>query len=521
MALLNATKILPTLCCAAVLTACGGGSNSNNATPETEVTTPAECSTVVLDGNCLPVPSTYAFNNINEDNSVSYTGQTTRLILIDDMVRTINSVVEGGIPTANEPNTDIVGALDFFFRFDAATSGDLASTFSIDGENILPTDGSNLTYNAISSNKDLIGKIAGGDGAGNGETQRLVSDFFGWEDGLDTGALPVDLVDYFFAQLETEATDGTTPQISVNGESVPLNTVTVDAFGRDYRQLIQKFLLGSVVFSQGTTDYLQASDFAGSLTKPEGKAYTTAEHLWDEAFGYFGAARNYSAFTDQEASAKGGRDDFANSYNDANGDGLIDIRSEVNFGNSVNCAKRDLATANNPNPTNFTEEAYNAFIKGRAILNEAAKTGTLGMEAQLELNMHIDTASLVWEKCIASTVVHYINDVASDIGEYNTTNASFASLDNFKNVAKHWSEMKGFALNLQFNAQSPFRANNETLAELTTLLADMGDAPVLADGTQLGQPYEGGVTAYLGKLEFIRDTLQTTYSFDADNIANW
>jgi len=183
MALLNVTKILPILCCAAVLTACGGSSSDNNTT-DTPVTEPVDCSTVVLDGSCLTVPDTYAFNNTDDENSVSYTGQTTRLILIDDMVRTINSVVEGGIPTASEPNTNIVGALDFFFRFDPASSGDLASTFSIDGENILPTDGSNLTYNAISSNKDLIGKIAGGDGEGNGETQRLVSDFFGWEDGL-------------------------------------------------------------------------------------------------------------------------------------------------------------------------------------------------------------------------------------------------------------------------------------------------------------------------------------------------
>jgi len=520
MALLNVTKILPILCCAAVLTACGGSSSDNNTT-DTPVTEPVDCSTVVLDGSCLTVPDTYAFNNTDDENSVSYTGQTTRLILIDDMVRTINSVVEGGIPTASEPNTNIVGALDFFFRFDPASSGDLASTFSIDGENILPTDGSNLTYNAISSNKDLIGKIAGGDGEGNGETQRLVSDFFGWEDGLSEDALPVDLVDYFFTQLETQATDGTTPQVNVNGANVPLDKVTIDAFGRDYRQLIQKFLLGAVVFSQGTTDYLQASDFAGSLTKPEGKPYTTAEHLWDEAFGYFGAARNYSTFTDQEISGKGGRDEFANGYNDANGDGLIDIRSEVNFANSVNCAKRDLATANNPNPTNFTEQAYTAFVKGRAILNEAAKTGSLGIEAQLELNMHIDNASLVWEKCIASTVVHYINDVTSDMSEYNAENGSFASLDNFKNVAKHWGEMKGFALNLQFNAQSPFRESDTKLAELTTILADMGDAPVLADGTQLGQPYEGGVTAYLSQLELIRDRLQTTYNFDADNVANW
>jgi len=71
------------------------------------------------------------------------------------------------------------------------------------------------------------------------------------------------------------------------------------------------------------------------------------------------------------------------------------------------------------------------------------------------------------------------------------------------------------------HAQSPFRESDTKLAELTTILADMGDAPVLADGTQLGQPYEGGVTAYLSQLELIRDRLQTTYNFDADNVANW
>ena len=74
----------------------------------------------------------------------------------------------------------------------------------------------------------------------------------------------------------------------------------------------------------------------------EGDTYTTLEHQWDEAYGYWGGARDYSAYTDAEIAGAGGRPNFENGYHDTNEDGLIDLLSELNFSASVNAAKRDL-----------------------------------------------------------------------------------------------------------------------------------------------------------------------------------
>ena len=288
----------------------------------------------------------------------------------------------------------------------------------------------------------------------------------------------------------------------------------VTASGLDLRQLIQKFLLGAVAYSQGTGDYLKA-DYSTANDTQEGNApYSMVEHEWDEAFGYFGAARNYNDYTDDELASKGGRPEFSNGYNDANGDGLIDLTSEVNLGNSTNCAKRDRGATV---ATDFTATAFNAFLAGRTILN--ATPGNLDTEALALLEEAQLTASRTWEKCIAATVIHYINDTLNDMDNFAVD--GYTSLSAFRDHAKHWAEMKGFALGLQFNPDSPFRADATTLQQLKDVLALMGDAPVLPDGTQNGVAFTGGVTAYQADLEQARDIMQNIYNFAPENVLNW
>ena len=163
---------------------------------------------------------------------------------------------------------------------------------------------------------------------------------------------------------------------------------------------------------------------------------------------------------------------------------------------------------------------------GRQILDNAAKAGTLTAEAQSALNSQISIASKAWEKCIAATVVHYINDVTADMGEYQAPD--FASLGNFKTMAKHWGEMKGFALALQFSPYSPFRDGSVEgidLDDLKRVLDLMGDAPVLADGSQGGIPVSGSaedaIAAYLSDLQTARDVLEEAYGFDPSVVASW
>lgn len=511
------------------LVACGGGS-SDDATPaDTDsdgiADTSDNCVDVAnadqtdTDANgqgdaCDAMPTVYNYKNSTytaDADSVSYTGQVARQLLISGMVDYMEDMTES-VKTKQEYVSD----LDFYMNGDGANEA--ATGFRL--KNGQP-DGSDIdnaaTYGAISSGKNLDGKIAGGNGEGSGETSKLIDDeFFGWVDELAPNALPIDLVDLWIDKLADQASDGVTFSISTVDGDVNVSSVHYDAEGRNYRQLLQKFLMGAVSFSQGTNDYFQ-SDWATQVTIQEGsKNYTEAEHNYDEAFGYYGAARDNNSYTDLEARAKSGRDEWKNGYHDTDGNGLIDPRSEFNFGHAQNCAKRDVGSANNTNPTDLSTEAMNAFLAGRQILSNAANAGSISDAELTALNNHVKTAALTWEKCIAATAIHYINDVTADIAEFS--NGSYASVSNFTNLGKHWSEMKGFALSLQFSPFSPFRDTAVAavdLDDLKSVLTAMGDAPVLATDTQQA------IDAYIQGLSSARDTLQLAYGFDAENVAGW
>ena len=460
------------------------------------------------------VSTTYNFTNstyVANSDSVSYTGQVARQLLITGMVDYMEAMTESGADEAT-----FAADLDFYMNGDGANealTGFRLKNGAADGSDILNA----VTYGDISSGKNLDGKIAGGNGEGSGETSKLIGDeFFGWE-GLSTDALPINLVDSWTAALAAQASDGLSLTIpTVNGE-VTVDSVQYDADGRNYRQLLQKFLMGAVSFSQGTNDYFQ-SDWAVQVTVQEGvgKNYTEAEHNYDEAFGYYGAARDNNDYSDLEARAKSGRDEWKNGYHDTNGDGFIDPRSEFNFGHSQNCAKRDVASAGNTNPTDLSGDAMNAFLAGRHIIANASAAGSITDAELAELQGHIKTAALTWEKCIAATAIHYVNDVIADISGFS--NGTYASVSNFTNLGKHWSELKGFAMSLQFSPFSPFRDAQVTevdLNDLKAVLSAIGNAPVLATDTQ------EAIDAYIQSLASSRDTLQLAYSFDAENVAGW
>ena len=464
---------------------------------------------------CDTLPDRYEFTDAAGADTVSYTGQTKRQILLSDLVDAMLALTENAANATSD--------LDFYFRYNSTTSDTIVSSFKLDGETLLPNNGntpSAMTYGSISSGKDLVGKIAGGDGAGGGDPNTMIdANMIGWAGG-DADPLPVEFVDAMFAELIAISVDGVTPTVTTTGGvAVQIPNVYTSAEGIDYRQMIQKFLLGAVNLSQATNDYLKA-DFANMLALEGSNAYTAGEHDWDEAFGYFGAARNYNEYSDDEIKGAGGRADYANGYNDANADSLIDVRSEVNLAQSTNCAKRDLGTASNTNPTDFTKEAFDAFILGREILKNAAAAGEITTAAQTALDAAATTAGLTMEKCQAATVVHYINDVIADYADVDSVTAEYADIGTFTNLTKHWAEMKGFALGLQFAGFSPF-VDAAVRSDLTTILTKMGDHPVIADGTQGGVVYVGGITQYIADLTDARDLLEAAYGFDSENVANW
>ena len=459
--------------------------------------------------NAQPVALTYNYTGgAGDGSSVSYTGQTARQMLISAMKAEIGNLEEDiGMEDA------VRARLNFYMTGDGVD--DTPHGFTVaGGESVMPGP----TYGDVSTGKNLGSKTAGQDQA----EHVLGGEFFGWGE-LPDGSMPIDLANHFIERLVVEATDGNTPLIRTVGGQVAVDGVYVDAAGRDYQQLMQKFLGGAVAFSQGTTDYLQTK-WGDYLTTIDGKDYTGAEHKFDEAFGYYGAARDINDYTDDEAAAKGGREGWGLGYHDTNGDGNIDLRAEFVFGHAQNCAKRDRGSNG---ATDYSKEAADAFLVGRQILSNAAESGGGLSDGQLvALHDQIVIAAKTWEKCIAATVVHYINDTASDMGNYVAPD--FADLDNFKNVAKHWGEMKGFALGLQFSPFSPFRdgsVDGITVDSLKTVLSLMGDAPVLANGMQGGvAPANGAqaaIDAYIEDLMEARDILEMAYGFDPIVVENW
>lgn len=49
----------------------------------------------------------------------------------------------------------------------------------------------------------------------------------------------------------------------------------------------------------------------------------------------------------------------------------------------------------------------------------------------------------------------------------------------------------------------------------------MGDHPVIADGTQGGVAFVGGIAQYITDLTDARDLLEIAYGFDSENVQNW
>ena len=412
---------------------------------------------------CDSIATYYEFPSAyGEGSSVSYTGQTARQLLMLGLVRSILALTE-------RPGEEDAIRSELRIYLTGEGIDDVPHGYTVSGgEPVIPGP----TYGDISANKNLIGKIAGGDGAGGGEASRLIGDFFGWSDGMDDSPLPIELAYWYIDQIVAGATDGEAITISTQEDAnVAVNTIYVDAAGRDYRQLVQKFLSGAVSLSQGTNDYFQ-TDYANALTQEGDKLYGAGEHDFDEAFGYYGAARDQNDYTDDEAAAKGGREGWGSGYHDTNEDGNIDVRSEIVLGHAQNCAKRDRGS---DGMTDYSKVAMDALLLGRKILSNATIERTLEAGQQAVLDEQIEIAAKAWEACVAATVVHYINDTIGDMGNFVGTD--FADVSNFLDLAKHWGEMKGFALALQFSPYSPFRdgsVDGIDLDDLREVLSVMG-----------------------------------------------
>ena len=397
----------------------------------------------------IEIPSAYVFDSrfFDGKSSVSYSGQTVRNLLLQDLKVFIDSLGKDGARPAS-----VQDMLNFYAYDDALN---LRSLSTAGGSPVLES-----RYSSISTGKNLVGKIS----------KDVV---IGYNRTAD------DLVRGWFQTIADNSQD-----------SGKLGTPAVytDDNGVDLTQMINKVLIGAVPYYQATGVYLNGLlERDNSEARNGTDAYTAMEHAWDEAFGYFGAARDYARYTDDQLA--GSVDDFTF---DSNSDGSIDFKSEYNFGLSRNAGKRDKGGSG----VDFTQEIFNAFLTGRAMIANQGTVAEITEQRQLAANG--------MEKVIAATIVHYINDTLSDISKLGTAD------ENRVNLNKHWAEMKGFTVALQYN---PFKLINE--GQLRELHGIMGNAP----------PYNApGSNAYntmVANYNRAKAVLQAVYGFSATNMANW
>ena len=397
----------------------------------------------------IQVPQAYVFDSRFQDgeSSVAYSGQVVRNLLLQDLKAVTDSVGKDGGKAAS-----VEDMLQLYEYDDALNLKTITTTGAVPAlEN---------QYSSLSTGKNLVGKISD-------------APVIGYNRSAD------DLVREWFKGISDNSQDS-------NKLGTAMAYTTED--GVDMSQMINKVLIGAVPYYQATGVYLDSLlERNNSEAKDGSKPYTAMEHAWDEAFGYFGAARDYSRYTDVQLA--GSVDDFTF---DSNGDGTIDFKSEYNFGLSRNAAKRDKGGSG----VDFTTEIFNAFLAGRtAITNQGSVS---------EISAHRQAAANGMEKVIAATVVHYINDTLSDISKLGTDE------ENIANLNKHWAEMKGYTVALQYN---PFKLISD--GQLRELHGIMGEAPKYdAPGTNA---YKTQVANY----QRAKDVMQAAYGFSNSNMENW
>jgi hypothetical protein len=242
---------------------------------------------------------------------------------------------------------------------------------------------------------------------------------------------------------------------------------------RDLKQLIEKYLMGGVFYNQATVVYLN-DILSDKNTDPVVGQGTEMEHHWDEAFGYFGASRDYLNMNDETRITPG--------ESDANGDNEIDPQSEKNFYYSVTAAKRDIGAASMAaeSQTNFTDVLMGAFLEGRAAISNNDFTTRDNSRSSILFN---------WEALIAATTVHYALEVKADLKTGG------------EDIAKHWSELKAYASMLGQNPDGVI--SND---EYDVLMIRIGNNPSEVTVQNLDQ---------------INQQLKSIYQFTDQQVAEW
>lgn len=313
------------------------------------------------DGSCTypsasyTIPTTYAFTNENGQSTVNYAGQTDR----------INQLIE------------------------LVTYADLG------------------TSQAISA-QVLNDMFANTNGNGNGNfsftsSRKLKDKCF----SLDTAT-----ISSYFQAIETASISSMST--ASNGQAGTLSsgssTYLFGANGFEYSELIEKSIMGAVFKYQALNVYLGSTYMNADNTTPvAGETYTTLEHYWDEAFGYFSVPVNFPTSSSILFWGK-----YCNSQNTALNS------NQVMMGN---------------------------FLKGRAAISN---------NVLADRDAAIGAIKEMWEKIAAYQAMHYLNQAA---GYYGNDQAKYLHV---------LSEAYGFIYTLRF---APLDTRKMSISDVDNLLA--------------------------------------------------
>jgi len=306
-------------------------------------------------GPTYTVPTTYNFANVN------YSGQTTRLDMVVEMKTYMN--------TGNTQGTAL----------SAATLKNMYQNVS-----------SAFTNTALNiSGKSIKSKVFSLD-------QNLFENFI---DSLVA------------ASQSTVAGSNGVPGVVVSSTN-STKKYLCDKNGVEWTQVIEKGLMGALMYYQTTAVYLDASQIGTGVdntTVIAGEG-TAMEHHWDEAFGYFGVPLDFPTNT-------------------------TGIRYWGKYCNDRNPIISSNATI------------MNAFLKGRAAIS--------GKDYPVR-DAQVPIIRDAWEKVIAATIISYVNSTKLNIADDGIRNHNL-------------SEIKGFLMNFKYNPTKKI-----TTAQVTQLEGYLG-----------------------------------------------
>lgn len=257
--------------------------------------------------------------------------------------------------------------------------------------------------------------------------------------------------------------------------------------GYDYRQIFSKFAMGAVFYHQAVDVYLDeritAASHRNDAPYKDGAAYTGKEHVWDEAFGYFGAPAHALDLTPAEVYGITKQKAELFDKADANDDGFVDLSSEMAFAHAYYAAGADKG-----GKSNYLHTITQAFVDGRQLIADA-NGEQLTDDELAKLADYADTIKQNWERVIAEAAFKYAGSVYKDIQALLAAIDSGESTSDIIRVyAKHWGELKGFAMSLGVSGRD-LGAFGVQLDRL------IGFSPVMLGDTQVtGIDAEGNFT---------------------------